>query len=150
MPKNATGPGNGPDRHRFDCPPPLSFWRRTFASLPSNHRLQILPVTALSTQHVIDSRRQGEPELTAGHTQRWCDPQAKGHPQERSSSTTHQLREPVESLVLLGCKSGISYRALASSLTWDEENLAATEIGKDSLMKITEPKTPYVRSGAPL
>lgn len=33
-------------------------------------------------------------------------------------------------------------------LTWDEENLAATEIGKDSLMKITEPKTPYVRYDA--
>lgn len=30
-------------------------------------------------------------------------------------------------------------------MTWDEENLAATEIEKDSLMKITEPKTPYVR-----
>jgi protein phosphatase inhibitor 2 len=30
-------------------------------------------------------------------------------------------------------------------LTWDEENLALTEIGKDSLMKIDEPKTPYVR-----
>jgi len=33
-------------------------------------------------------------------------------------------------------------------LQWDEENLAATEIGKDSLMKITEPKTPYVRYNA--
>jgi len=33
-------------------------------------------------------------------------------------------------------------------LTWDEENLALTEIGKDSLMKITEPKTPYVRYNA--
>ncbi|KAG8900906.1 hypothetical protein FRB99_005675 [Tulasnella sp. 403] len=33
-------------------------------------------------------------------------------------------------------------------LTWDEENLAATEIGKDSLMKITEPKTPFVRYDA--
>ncbi|KAL0580741.1 hypothetical protein V5O48_001299 [Marasmius crinis-equi] len=32
-----------------------------------------------------------------------------------------------------------------SSLQWDEENLALTEIQKDSLMKITEPKTPYVR-----
>lgn len=32
-----------------------------------------------------------------------------------------------------------------SRLTWDEENLALTEIGKDSLMKIDEPKTPYVR-----
>jgi len=31
------------------------------------------------------------------------------------------------------------------SLTWDEENLALTEIQKDSLMKITEPKTPFVR-----
>lgn len=32
-----------------------------------------------------------------------------------------------------------------SSLQWDEENLALTEIQKDSLMKITEPKTPFVR-----
>lgn len=35
-----------------------------------------------------------------------------------------------------------------SSLSWDEENLALTEIQKDSLMKITEPKTPYVRYNA--
>ncbi|OJA09581.1 hypothetical protein AZE42_10070 [Rhizopogon vesiculosus] len=34
------------------------------------------------------------------------------------------------------------------SLQWDEENLALTEIQKDSLMKITEPKTPYVRYNA--
>jgi len=33
----------------------------------------------------------------------------------------------------------------STRLTWDEENLALTEIQKDSLMKITEPKTPYVR-----
>ncbi|KAH0840244.1 hypothetical protein J3R83DRAFT_1251 [Lanmaoa asiatica] len=31
------------------------------------------------------------------------------------------------------------------SLQWDEANIALTEIQKDSLMKITEPKTPYVR-----
>ena len=35
-----------------------------------------------------------------------------------------------------------------STLQWDEENLALTEIQKDSLMKITEPKTPYVRYNA--
>ncbi|KAF9006667.1 hypothetical protein BDQ17DRAFT_1540448 [Cyathus striatus] len=34
------------------------------------------------------------------------------------------------------------------SLQWDEENIALTEIQKDSLMKITEPKTPYVRYDA--
>ncbi|KAF9034971.1 hypothetical protein BDZ89DRAFT_947212 [Hymenopellis radicata] len=34
------------------------------------------------------------------------------------------------------------------SLQWDEANLALTEIQKDSLMKITEPKTPYVRYNA--
>ncbi|KAF7981708.1 hypothetical protein HWV62_32288 [Athelia sp. TMB] len=33
-------------------------------------------------------------------------------------------------------------------LQWDEANLALTEIQKDSLMKITEPKTPYVRYNA--
>ena len=35
-----------------------------------------------------------------------------------------------------------------SSLQWDEENLALTEAQKDSHMKITEPKTPYVRYNA--
>jgi len=30
-------------------------------------------------------------------------------------------------------------------LQWDEDNLALTELQKDSQMKITEPKTPYVR-----
>jgi len=34
------------------------------------------------------------------------------------------------------------------NLQWDEENLALTEIQKDSLMKITEPKTPFVRYNA--
>ncbi|KAI5116620.1 hypothetical protein M0805_007791 [Coniferiporia weirii] len=33
-------------------------------------------------------------------------------------------------------------------LQWDEQNLALTEIQKDSLMKITEPKTPYVHYNA--
>ncbi|KAH9899513.1 hypothetical protein C8Q73DRAFT_743436 [Cubamyces lactineus] len=33
-------------------------------------------------------------------------------------------------------------------LQWDEENLALTEAQKDSHMKITEPKTPYVRYNA--
>ncbi|THH17759.1 hypothetical protein EW146_g3117 [Bondarzewia mesenterica] len=33
-------------------------------------------------------------------------------------------------------------------LQWDEANLALTELQKDSLMKITEPKTPYVRYNA--
>ncbi|KAG8863753.1 hypothetical protein FRB96_007590 [Tulasnella sp. 330] len=37
---------------------------------------------------------------------------------------------------------------LPLSLQWDEENLRVTEIGKDSLMKIDEPKTPYVRYNA--
>ena len=31
------------------------------------------------------------------------------------------------------------------NLTWDENNLALTESQKDSTMKVTEPKTPYVR-----
>lgn len=39
-------------------------------------------------------------------------------------------------------------RASARSLQWDEENLALTEAQKDSQMKITEPKTPYVRYNA--
>lgn len=42
----------------------------------------------------------------------------------------------------------ILYLLAFSSLQWDEENIALTEIEKDSLMKITEPKTPYVRYNA--
>ncbi|KAH8830309.1 hypothetical protein DL96DRAFT_1592384, partial [Flagelloscypha sp. PMI_526] len=34
------------------------------------------------------------------------------------------------------------------SLQWDEHNIALTEAQKDSTMKITEPKTPYVRYNA--
>lgn len=34
------------------------------------------------------------------------------------------------------------------SLQWDEANIALTEIQKDSLMKINEPKTPFVRYNA--
>jgi len=35
-------------------------------------------------------------------------------------------------------------------LQWDEANIALTELQKDSQMKITEPKTPYVRYNAEL
>ncbi|TIA88532.1 hypothetical protein E3P99_02559 [Wallemia hederae] len=33
-------------------------------------------------------------------------------------------------------------------LTWDEANIAVTESQKDSTMKVTEPKTPYVKYNA--
>ncbi|WVW86621.1 hypothetical protein I302_108674 [Kwoniella bestiolae CBS 10118] len=39
-------------------------------------------------------------------------------------------------------------RVPGDHLQWDEANIALTEIQKDSLMKITEPKTPYVRYDA--
>lgn len=42
----------------------------------------------------------------------------------------------------------MSLTLISIRLTWDEDNLALTEIQKDSLMKITEPKTPYVRYNA--
>lgn len=42
----------------------------------------------------------------------------------------------------------VNQRLACSSLQWDEENLALTEAQKDSHMKITEPKTPYVRYNA--
>ncbi|KAH9472475.1 hypothetical protein Pst134EA_003085 [Puccinia striiformis f. sp. tritici] len=35
-----------------------------------------------------------------------------------------------------------------SSLTWDEPNLALNDLNRDSTMKITEPKTPFVRYNA--
>lgn len=34
------------------------------------------------------------------------------------------------------------------ALVWDEANLSLNEVQKDSTMKITEPKTPYVRYDA--
>ncbi|KAF5363990.1 hypothetical protein D9756_000254 [Leucocoprinus leucothites] len=41
-----------------------------------------------------------------------------------------------------------SFECVHYARSWDEENLALTEIQKDSLMKITEPKTPFVRYNA--
>ncbi|SCZ90215.1 BZ3500_MvSof-1268-A1-R1_Chr1-3g01845 [Microbotryum saponariae] len=35
-----------------------------------------------------------------------------------------------------------------NALVWDEGNLALNELQKDSTMKISEPKTPYVRYDA--
>ncbi|OWZ44960.1 hypothetical protein J007_03168 [Cryptococcus neoformans] len=39
-------------------------------------------------------------------------------------------------------------RMVGDHLQWDEANIALTEVQKDSLMKIDEPKTPYVRYDA--
>ncbi|AFR95331.2 hypothetical protein J008_03197 [Cryptococcus neoformans] len=39
-------------------------------------------------------------------------------------------------------------RMVGEHLQWDEANIALTEVQKDSLMKIDEPKTPYVRYDA--
>ncbi len=63
-----------------------------------------------------------------------CPPRALG-----KYRSTHSFTVAASSL------SDVQYR-----LQWDEANLAATEIEKDSLMKITEPKTPYVRYNAEL
>jgi hypothetical protein len=52
-------------------------------------------------------------------------------------------------LLYVNCISSMGFCGQScSSLQWDEENLALTEIQKDSLMKITEPKTPFVRYNA--
>lgn len=54
--------------------------------------------------------------------------------------------------IVLAYRSTFDYICNLSrrSLQWDEENLALTELQKDSQMKITEPKTPYVRYNAEL
>ncbi|KAI0677208.1 hypothetical protein C8Q78DRAFT_1001658 [Trametes maxima] len=49
---------------------------------------------------------------------------------------------------MCACVLIVPSSAPSSSLQWDEENLALTEAQKDSHMKITEPKTPYVRYNA--
>ncbi|KAG9094219.1 hypothetical protein FRC06_011027 [Ceratobasidium sp. 370] len=72
-------------------------------------------------------------------------------------TTTQSAPPPVHSPTTAASQpkpKGILKNALPSPglsntrLTWDEENLALTEVQKDSLMKITEPKTPYVRYNA--
>jgi protein phosphatase inhibitor 2 len=57
-------------------------------------------------------------------------------------ASEHRRSSPSHYFILM------SLVRIFSSLQWDEENLALTEIQKDSLMKITEPKTPYVRYNA--
>ncbi|KAG9086026.1 hypothetical protein FS749_003965, partial [Ceratobasidium sp. UAMH 11750] len=73
------------------------------------------------------------------------------------ATTTQSPPPPIHSPTTAAAQpkpKGILKNALPSPglsntrLTWDEENLALTEVQKDSLMKITEPKTPYVRYNA--
>jgi len=72
-----------------------------------------------------------------------------------SASTPHQPCVPTRSASTSKPK-GILKNAppapgnAAQHLQWDEANLALTELQKDSQMKITEPKTPYVRYNAEL
>ena len=56
----------------------------------------------------------------------------------------HSIANLISPAVYLTC----AFDCMNSNLQWDEENLALTEINKDNLMKITEPKTPYVRYNA--
>ncbi|WVQ75222.1 hypothetical protein IAR50_004834 [Cryptococcus sp. DSM 104548] len=56
-------------------------------------------------------------------------------------------RRPSE-IVVDGERTEEERIAEQQSLQWDEANIALTEIQKDSLMKIDEPKTPYVRYDA--
>ena len=64
----------------------------------------------------------------------------------------HPSKTTVLSIVNLSCRITFNYicNLPLSSLQWDEENIALTELQKDSQMKITEPKTPYVRYNAEL
>ncbi|KAG9036491.1 hypothetical protein FRB95_008789 [Tulasnella sp. JGI-2019a] len=55
---------------------------------------------------------------------------------------------PVKPKGILKNAPPLPHTISSQHLQWDEENLRVTEIGKDSLMKIDEPKTPYVRYNA--
>ncbi|KAG8832907.1 hypothetical protein FRC17_000349 [Serendipita sp. 399] len=76
----------------------------------------------------------------------------KGILKNAQSSTGSVNSISTASTAIPGTTSSPNHSASQSSqhLTWDEENLALTEVQKDSLMKITEPKTPYVRYNAEL
>jgi len=68
---------------------------------------------------------------------------AEERPQPSRSGT-----QPKPTRGILKNAPQLGLNGIGHSLQWDEENIAATEIQKDSLMKITEPKTPYVRYNA--
>ncbi|KZT62795.1 hypothetical protein CALCODRAFT_1480 [Calocera cornea HHB12733] len=91
-------------------------------------------------------------------------PQAQGHPQERpapsADDAVHVRRSPVRpfptpphptpSLLTAQREMLTCARAVSSSLSWDEKNIAETDMSGENFMKITEPKTPYVRYNAEL
>lgn len=79
--------------------------------------------------------------------------QAQGHLEERSDTDTIPADSRCNTRWYPVCSKICCMRAILISifsLQWDEENLALTELQKDSQMKITEPKTPYVRYNAEL
>lgn len=69
-----------------------------------------------------------------------------------SPKPSAETAAPVRGILKNQTSSSVAAAAGAGAggaqLVWDEENLTLNEVQKDSTMKITEPKTPYVRYNA--
>lgn len=117
----------------FIPPPPL-------LTLP---RLSTLPPP--SNQQLENVRRGPRSSLTSP-VDLAVKFKAQGYPQECAPTRSRKYRPAAVSEGV--CTYRLEIAQSRYSLQWDEENLALTEAQKDSQMKITEPKTPYVRYDA--
>lgn len=104
-----------------------------------------LHTTAPSNQQLENVRRGPRSSLTSP-VDLAVKFKAQGYPQECAPTRSRKYRPAAVSEDV--CTYRLEIAQSRYSLQWDEENLALTEAQKDSQMKITEPKTPYVRYDA--
>ncbi|GAA5854985.1 hypothetical protein JCM8547_002336 [Rhodosporidiobolus lusitaniae] len=67
---------------------------------------------------------------------------------KHSSSSSGPTAPSLDSLALQTPPATGTAQGGGGGIAWDEANLSLNEVNKDSTMKITEPKTPYVRYNA--
>lgn len=112
-----------------------------FTAASECHRLRL--VSSLLPPRLLAMELDEAPSHSPAHRRpsQPGAPRPKGILKNRSPSSTSTSGPSLANLVL-------DTPPERQGLVWDEANLSLNEVQKDSTMKITEPKTPYVRYNA--
>ncbi|KAM0793607.1 hypothetical protein ACM66B_001040 [Microbotryomycetes sp. NB124-2] len=104
-------------------------------------------VNALNESAIADEDEQGRPLHQPPRTRSTSQPRGilKNSRQHSTSAGSVTSTSPPARASSSGNATG---GRTGNNLQWDETNLTLNEVQRDSTMKITEPKTPYVRYDA--